>query len=275
MVFWTAAGLFLAGLLYLIFTAHSRQFNKLVNRLLEAGAEDPAPRTFSYSQLTGLPDPVQRYLRLVLKEGDASPEALKLTQEGWIKSAPRQKPLPLKCTEYIRSSPPGFVWEGKNRLFSGIDAFVEGRGELTIRLLSGFKILGGKGPQYDEGELMRLLGEGVFCPRSLLPGPYLRWEPVDEKSARIFFNYRGTAFDAKITFNSRGELVQMETKRWMNANCREDWIGRFARYREMDGRLVPTLMQAGWKLPQGDFYYILLKLKTLESFTCPPGRKKL
>jgi len=67
-----AAGIFIAGRINL-----SMQFNKQVKQLYSY-QEGFQPGTFRYRQLNGLPQPVQRYFRHVLKEGQQYVNSVKI-----------------------------------------------------------------------------------------------------------------------------------------------------------------------------------------------------
>jgi len=239
-----------------------RSFPLLVKRLL--ANVQISEKTFSYSQLEGLPEPVQGYFRRVLKEGQPYLDSSRITHGGWFRTDPKKPRMKIRGREYDCANPPGFVWEGITPSFSGIDSYVAGRGRLTIRLFSLFKIIDAAGPTYDEGELLRWLGNCTLLPTALLPNEYISWSPEDENSANLHLNYQGVSVGCRVRFNAQRELVQLESRRWMNEKRQEDWVGRCSRYREINGVLVPTRLQVGWKLKEGEFSYALFEIQTIE-----------
>lgn len=70
---------------YLVLLSNWR-YNRQVNRLF-ALMDKSAPRIFSFSQLSGLPSPVEKYFRLVLKEGSIYPRTIRLKHGGQFKTA--------------------------------------------------------------------------------------------------------------------------------------------------------------------------------------------
>jgi len=42
----------------------------------------------------------------------------------------------------------------------------------------------------NQGELLRWLGESVWFPTNLLPSDNIKWESIDDKSAKLLFSYQ-------------------------------------------------------------------------------------
>ena len=64
---------------------------------------------------------------------------------------------------------PGFIWKGTTSMFVARDMYISGKGRLVVSLLSLYKIMDAKGENYNQGELLRWLGESVLYPTNLLP----------------------------------------------------------------------------------------------------------
>ena len=56
----------------------------------------------------------------------------------------------------------------------------------------------------------------------------------------------------------------METQRYMDEEHLETWTGTMSAYKEMNGIVVPTAIEAHWKLAQGDFPYAKFTVKAIE-----------
>ena len=121
-----------------------------------------------------------------------------------------------------------------------------------------------KGKQYDQGELIRWLGESVLFPTNFLPGKNLQWESIDSLSARLTFNYNGQSLFYIISFNNIGEITQMETKRYMNEKNLETWIIKLSNYKAINEIMIPTSFDVIWRLKEGDLSYAKFNLKEIE-----------
>ncbi len=50
----------------------------------------------------------------------------------------------------------------------------------------------------------------------------------------------------------------------MDATTRKTWIGKLSNYKEMDGIIVPTSIEAIYRLDKGDYSYARFNLKMIE-----------
>jgi len=56
----------------------------------------------------------------------------------------------------------------------------------------------------------------------------------------------------------------METKRYMGEKNLETWVGKLSDYKELNGVVIPTVIEAVYKLPAGDFSYGKFNLRQIE-----------
>jgi len=228
--------------------AISQAFNMEVKELL---SKSPFihNKKFSYTQLKGLPTPVQRYFKYVLKEGQPYISTIKLTHDGVFKNEQNKNWFKIKGEQYFTISEPGFVWKGVTNLFTARDMFISGEGRLIVKLLSLFSVVDGKGINYNQGELLRWLSESIWFPTNLLPSDRLKWSPINENTARIDYNYSDAlSVYLIVTFNSSGKIIQFETKRYFGENNLQTWICSFSDYKDINNILIPTKAEASWNL---------------------------
>lgn len=82
--------------------------------------------------------------------------------------------------------------------------FIADKGRLVVSLFSIYNVADAKGEQYNQGELLRWLGESILYPTNLLPGERLQWFEIDLQTAKLTFNYNGLTLFFIITFNDMG-----------------------------------------------------------------------
>lgn len=158
---------------------------------LESARLPPLTARYDARELEGLPAPVQRYFRTVLKDGQPIVAAASVDHVGTFnvgEASAQWKPFTSRQGVVTRR--PGFVWDGRVRMLPGLavhvhDAYVAGTGILHPALLGLFTLtdLRGSG-DVAQGELMRFFAEAAWYPTALLPSQGVRWEAVDERSAR-------------------------------------------------------------------------------------------
>lgn len=100
-------------------------------------------------------------------------------------------------------------------MFTARDMYIADKGRLVVSLFSLMTVVDGKGHEYNQGELLRWLGESVLYPTNLLPGERLRWFAIDNVSAKLSFDYNGLSLFYLVTFDEAGMITQLETKRYM------------------------------------------------------------
>ena len=168
---------------------------------------------------------------------------------------------PFTSDQRVVTRRPGFDWDGRVAMAPGLpvrvhDAYVGGEGILHASLLGLLPVVDMRGTRdVAEGELMRFLAEAAWYPTRLLPGQGLRWEAVDDDSARATLNDAGISVTMLFTFDEQGliETVRAEARgRTVGGEVvPTPWQGRFWNYEERGGMLVPLDGEVAWLLPEG------------------------
>jgi len=241
----------------------SIRFRKQVKELF-ALSKNISTQQFRKSQIDSLPKPVQRYFNHILKEGQPRISYVRIKHEGQFKADLKKDWMPIKGEQYATTENPGFIWKGTTVMFTARDLYIENKGRLLITLLSLVNIIDGKGDKYDQGELLRWLGESVLYPTNFLPSDKLNWFPINNHTAKLTFNYHGLSLLFKISFNDIGEITEMETKRYMDVKNLETWVIKIADYKELNNIIVPTTFEVLWRLEKGDFSYAKFYITKIE-----------
>jgi hypothetical protein len=241
----------------------SIRFSKEVKELF-AQSKSISGKKFTYTQLVGLPEPVQRYFKLILKEGQPYISYARITHDGQFKTGLDKNWINIKGEQYATTEKPGFIWKGSTTMFTARDMYMENRGRLVVSLFSIYNIVDGRGKSFDQGELLRWLGESVLYPTNLLPSEKLQWSAIDTRTAKFTFNYKGLSLFYIATFNHTGEIIQLESKRYMDKGNLETWIIKLANYKERNEIVVPTAFEVLWRLKKGDFSYAKFNVKKIE-----------
>jgi hypothetical protein len=102
---------------------------------LEAGRVDgrpgatPLPTRYDTRELEGLPAPVQRYFRAVLKDGQPLITAVNIDIAGRFNLSPTgEQWKPFTSRQRVVTRRPGFLWDARVFMFPGLPALVEGDG---------------------------------------------------------------------------------------------------------------------------------------------------
>lgn len=241
--------------LYLKFTDEVAQ--------LFSDSKDISSQKFTANQLAGLPVPVKKYFQHVLKEGQPYISDVHLVHNGFFKTDLKKDWIKISGEEYFTASKPGFVWKGKTAMFTARDMFINGRGRLVVSLFSLFTIQNETGEKYDKGELMRWLGESVCFPTNLLPSQHLRWLPIDDKSAKLEFDYGDLAVSFTVIFDAQHQIAELRTLRNMGDGPRQPWVTKVSHYKSWNGVLIPTVLEAGWEIEKKYLPYARFNIQEL------------
>jgi hypothetical protein len=229
---------------------------------LEAARVPVRPPTVDFRELPDLPDPVQRYFRTVLTDGQPMIAGVSVTHAGTFNMGEvTDRWKRFTSEQMIVAQRPGFDWNGRIALMPGLtvhvhDAFVAGAGVLHASLFGLFNLADVRGTgDVAEGELMRFLAEAAWYPTALLPSQGVRWEAVDDRSARatltdgslsvaMLFAFAESGLIATVRAEARGRMVSGKV-------IGTPWEGRFWNYAERDGMRVPLVGEVAWLLADG------------------------
>ncbi len=241
-----------------------RAVRRQVTLLFADAAPDAPPRTYQPEQLAGLPAPVQRYFRRVLRPGQPYLRCARLRHDGEFKTGLDQPWGPITGEQYFRADVPGFVWVGTTPWFTAADQYVNGRGALTVWLLGAVPIVRSRGPIYDQGDLVRWLGESVWFPTSLLPDARVSWLPLDDHSATLTLTDHGLTVAYVVHFNAQDEIAWCETHRYRDATHLDGWVTHLAAYRAWHGVRIPTEAEVAWVIEGVEHPYARFHLREIE-----------
>jgi hypothetical protein len=219
-------------------------------------------QTVDFRELEGLPAPVQRYFRTVLKEGQPMVAGVRVHHNGTFNmSETTDQWKPFTSDQEVVAQRPGFDWDGRVAMMPGLpvrvhDAYVAGEGILHASLLGLFSLVDMRGGgDVAEGELMRFFAEAAWYPTALLPSQGVRWEAVDDRSAYATLTEGTISTTMLFTFDEQGLVETVGTEARGRTVGGEvvpaPWHGRFWNYEERGGMLVPLDGEVAWLLPEG------------------------
>ena len=250
-----------------------RSFDRLVRHdvdtMLARATPDDSP-TVTDGMLESLPPPVQRYLSYAGVVGKPVARTVHLAQSGRMRLGPGQPWLSLRAKQYYSVQPPAFVWDGIVRagpvpIGRARDVYVDGKGSMLVKALSLFGVVDAQGEEIDQGAMMRYLSEMVWFPSAFLLGN-VSFEAVDEGSARVTLTDQGRTASGTLTIDPDGRLTGFVAQRHRMAGGSlelETWWTPVTEYGERAGLRLPVRGKAVWRLADGDFEYIDVRVDEL------------
>ena len=257
----------------LVTLAASRRWRRATDQLreeLEASAGDPGPPV-SFAALATLPAPVQRYFRLALHEGQPRVRRARIRQTGTFRSREGGDPeagwSPFTARQCFSATPPGFLWDASIHLAPVVsvrvrDGYVAGRASMRGAVASLVKVVDAADDRrLRVAALERFLAESVWLPTVLLPGAGVVWAPIDDTHARASVTDGSITTSLEFEFAPGGQIVAVRTPVRLRALSGRrgfaptPWGGRYARYEEHGGMLVPTEAEVYWVIENREMPY--------------------
>ena len=249
-----------------------KKITKEIDILTEEGSKVQS-KIFSFNDLEGLPEPVQRYFKYVLKDGQEHIKFVRLKQVGEFRMKENQPWMPIKAEQYFTTEDPAFIWRAKLSMLPFVwvearDRYYQGKGNMLIKLLSTITVANATGSEMDISSLIRFLAEAPWFPTALLPSDYIEWKEIDSNSAQAIIKDNGYTASGIFTFNEKGEIIKFVTNdRYMEADgkyFKEQWGGYYRNYQEIEGMKIPIEGEVEWNLSDKDLQYAKLKITDIQ-----------
>jgi hypothetical protein len=221
---------------------------------------------YDAQELEGLPAPVQRYFRAVLKDGQAIVSAVTIEMAGSMNmSATGEQWKPFTSRQRVVTATvgfrPGFMWDARISMLPGLkvhvlDAYIAGKGLLRAAMLGLFTVADMRdGGEMARGEFMRFFAETPWYPTALLPSQGVQWAAVDGTSAKativdgsvtltLLFHFNDAGLIDSVRAEARGAMVGKEM-------LMRPWECGLSDYQQQDGMLIPMAGEAAWVRPDG------------------------
>ena len=230
---------------------------------LTSGRRIIKPKIYDQKEIEDLPAPVQRFFQTVLKDGQPIVAVVKLSQQGQFNmSETESKWSPFTATQLVTTQRLGFDWDARIQMAPGVNAFVHdtyllGEGSLHASLLGLFTVADVRGtPEANQGELLRFFAEAAWYPTALLPSQGVRWEAINDISARATLTDGAATVSLVFQFNAEGAIATMRAEaRYRDKLTAMPWGGRFWEYSVCNGMLIPLEGEVGWEYPEGTRLY--------------------
>ncbi|MCW8849057.1 MAG: hypothetical protein OQJ81_03685 [Melioribacteraceae bacterium] len=222
-------------------------------------------KLFTYSDLEDQPELVKRFFRSVLSDSIYIPKFITVEQSAQFKTDVNSEWRELKATQYFSTDRANFIWvsEMKTSKFfwvNAIDSYINGKGNMLIKLNSSITVADSWGIELDKSGLFRYISEAVFFPTKLFPTKNLLWNILDSNLAEVKFTDSKNSIVAKLYFDSDYKITKVETYdkyRALEEGFKKSlYTVYFSDYEIINDHFrVPKKVEVEWDLPSGKFIY--------------------
>jgi len=214
---------------------------------------------YDESEIEGLPAPVSRYFRTVLRHRQPAIVGARLVQEGRFRTGDGDNSWrPFVATQVFRAAPPGFVWDARIRSAPGVhvcvrDSYVAGAGSMRGEILGLVPVVDVHDtPEIAAGALQRYLAEAMWLPTKLLPSQGISWSAIDDNAARAALTDGRTSVCLEFRFSAQGDILGVFTPsrfRLVGKTFQPTpWEAVCIAHEERNGMRIPLEVEVAWCL---------------------------
>ena len=239
-------------------------FNQKVKKELELLTENLVleDQIITLEDLEDLPEPVNRWLRYSGVVGKTDIKLITMHQNISMRLGVDKPWMNASANQYVTTDNPGFIWHVNINMaplihISGRDKYIDGHGEMLIKVMSLMKVADSKGPKIDQGTLLRYLAEICWVPTAALKD-YITWEAVDDYHAKAIMTYEDVSAEGIFEFDDEGKVTSFEAMRYGEFEGTyqlENWKVEVSDYLEFSGYMLPTKGDITWELAEGDYHW--------------------
>lgn len=216
---------------------------------------------FDSTMIESLPEPARRFFRFAIAPGAVLYTVAELSMQGEFSPDAESKYMPMRADE-ILALPFGFVWRVRiGHLIRGSDAAGNGNSWSRFRVLGIVPVArAGNNQDHARATFGRYVAEAIFwTPAALLPGEHLRWEAIDDSSARVIVTHMGLEQAVDVFVDPDGRPTKVVFQRWTDANAAkvfqlQPFGGYLSGFKSFDGFNLPTRIEAGNFFETDDYF---------------------
>lgn len=190
-----------------------------------------------------------------------------------MRTTPEGSWMPFEAKQWFTIPEASFLWRARVEMapflwIEGLDRYVEGKGHMLIRAFSIIPVADAKGPETDQGSMLRYLAETIWFPSSAVSKP-IRWEAVDSKTARATLTTDGRSVTGTFHFDEEGNVQSFSAMRYYDRKTGptlEPWRIEVlpGGTRTVSERNIAADSRVIWELEEGDFHWLDVHIESIE-----------
>jgi len=248
------------------FTEGPTSFLAQFERDVAAGLARPLEtHVVTEADLTGLPEPVGRYLRATGVVGQPRVWNYRLRFRGRIRGAPTDRWMPFDADQQSFADQPARFFLMRARMIAlPVEAFhrlIGGHATMQVKIAGAIPMVDARGDVMDRSEAVTLFNDMCLLAPGTLLDPGIGWEQVDARTVRARFTHGGQTISATLLFGGDGLLTNFISDDRSRASpdgkvfTRLRFSTPVRDYRDFGSVRLAGHGEARWTLPEGEFTY--------------------
>lgn len=216
---------------------------------------------FDPAMVAALPDPARRFLTYAIAPGTPLAPVIEITMTGRFDLGTKNKPKQLDMSaRQVLAGLQGFLWQA--RMSGGMPVSGSDSEDWTRFWLAGLIPVARAGGDADHhrSAFGRTVAEAaIWSPVSVLPGPGIHWDALDDDTARLTVTRDGLTQSAVLNIAPDGRATAITLPRWSNVNPehvyrKQPFGGTLSDHRDFGGLRVPAHAEVGNHFGTNDYF---------------------
>jgi len=230
------------------------------------------PAMLTEEDLTALPVPVQRYLRIAGVVGQPRIHDFFVRMSGRIRNGPDTPWISLQAEQHNFISPAARLFYLTGSMFAipvqGYHRYVGSTATMRIKAAALVPVVQASGPEMDQSETVTLFNDMCIMAPAALIDRSISWESVDVHTVGATFTNAGHTIRAQLTFNDAGELTNFASDDRYQADGKRirkiRWSTPISGYRAFGPVRLASAGEGRWHEEQGEYAYIQLTIENVQ-----------
>ncbi|MFA5268482.1 MAG: DUF6544 family protein [Methanoregula sp.] len=207
------------------------------------------------------PEPVARYVEWALGENRDPIGCVHIRHAGRIRYGKTGRWMNMGGTAFFSLAVPGFVWRSTITWVPGVwleafDYYIDRDAGMYLNLFSLFPLENAHTEEVKVGSLFRYLASTCLFPVIHGSTDFIRWENIDDSTAKATIRDKDQSVEALVRFNERGGIESIESCQKTHPETGRPVPGhfasRFSGYRDEGGYRIPIQIASDIILPEGE-----------------------
>jgi hypothetical protein len=225
------------------------------------------------ADLTHLPPPVQKYLRVAGVVGQPGVSTFRVRMHGRIREGPQGRWMPLRAEQYNVVRPAARLFHLTASMFAvpvqGYHRYVGSSASMRVQAAALRTVAAADGPEMTQGETVTLFNDLCLLAPATLIDPAIAWHALGTRAVRAIFTNAGHTIGAELTFNDTGELTNFVSQDRYQAQPdgtmrRLRWSTPVGRYRSFGAVRLASSGEGRWEHPDGEYSYVELTIDDVQ-----------